>query len=213
MVLGRLTPILLLLLTSLYGRGQSSLPQPLVFYRGTEYTKVITTAFGLPFLYDELAGTRKVMVAGQWYEGMELHYDAEDDALVTLNPSGDIRLQLVREKVDAFVIGNRTFRRIGDDGYFELMYDGPHAVYVKWQKVLVRRGVEDPFYRLYRKVYVSGKEGLEEVSSKGDLLRYFGADKRKGADLMRDKNLNFRTDFPQAAAAMMQFADANGYHE
>lgn len=213
MVSGRLTPILLLIFISLQGVGQTYLPQPLVFYRGTEYTKVITTAYGLPFLYDELAGTRKVKVAGQWYEGMELHYDAEDDALVTLNPSGDIRLQLVKEKVDAFIIGDKKFQRIGEDGYFEVMYDGPRAVYVKWQKVLLRKGVEDPYYRLYRKVYVSGREGLEEVNGKGDLLVFFGANKKKAGELIRAQNLDLRNNLPRAAAVLMQYADANGYHE
>jgi hypothetical protein len=213
MAMRLLTPLLLLILSPILGFAQANPAQPLIFYRGTEYTKVITTAYGIPFLYDEIPGIRKVQMAGQWYEGMELHYDAEDDALVTLDPKGDIRIQLVREKVNAFVIGQKSFRRIGDSGYFEEAYQGQRSVYVKWQKVLVRKGVDDPYYRIYRKVYVAGKEGLEEVNGKGDLLRYFGVHKKKAADYIRARNLNFRSDLPRAAAALLQYADQNGFHE
>jgi hypothetical protein len=193
--------------------SQSNPSLPLVFYRGTQYAKIINPQYGTPFLYDDTPGRRRVEVVDHWYQGMELHYDAEDDHLITVNPAGDIRIQLVREKVKSFMIGEKLFRRVADLGFFEVMYEGRHSVLIKWQNVMIRKAAEDPYYKLYNKVFVLGPAGMKEVTGKDDLLRYMGRNKRSAQEFIRSQQLNFRKELPRAAAELMKYGDASGFTE
>ena len=184
-----------------------------LFYRGTEYSKVFSPSSGGPYLYTELPGQRKVLYYDLWFNNVDLKYDAEDDAVITYDITGGLRVALTKEKVKEFIIGNKRFTRIGNEGYFEVYYDGDHGVFVKWQKVLIRKGIEDPVYKIYRKIYVSDKNALVEVGGTNDLLKITGKTGKKYMDQVRNKGLSFKKDFPMAAAEMMRLADLNATHE
>ena len=178
-----------------------------LFFRGTEYTKIVASNSGTPYLYEDTPGVRKVHYFGHWFENVELHYDAEDDLLMTREVNGAIRMSLVKEKVSSFYLGNRKFIVVPDVGFCEVLYEGPHAVLVRWQKVLVRKGVEDPFYRTYERVFVSDKGTLVEVSGKKGLMNLVSVKGRKVQDPSRQLKLNFKENFPMAAAGFMAYID------
>ena len=184
-----------------------------LFFRGSEYTKTFSPSSGSPFLYQDVPGDRKVFYYDLWFNPTQLDYDAEDDALVTRDVSGGVRVAMTKEKVKEFYIGNKRFLRIADAGYFEILYEGTHSVLVKWQKVLIRKGVEEPVYKTYRKVFVTDKTVLVEVGSSGDLVKIVGKNGKRYVDQVHSKGLNFRKDFPSAAAEMMRIADQNGSNE
>lgn len=178
-----------------------------LFFRGAEYTKIVAISSGTPYLYEDTPGIRKVHYFGQWFSDIELHYDAEDDLLMTREVNGAIRMSLVKEKVSSFYLGPRKFVVVPDIGFCEVLYDGPHAVLVRWQKVLVRKGVEDPYYRTYERVFVSDKGALVEVSGKKDLMKMMDKKTGKFQDPSRLLNLDFKQQFPASAARFMAYAD------
>jgi hypothetical protein len=184
-----------------------------LFFRGTEYTKILNPASGSPYMYQQLPGDRKILYYEQWFTSAELLYDAEDDAVVTRDISGGVRVVMTKEKVKEFYIGSKRFMRVGDAGYFEVLYEGNHSVLVKWQRVPIRKGTDDPVYKTYSKVYVLDKSVLVEVGSGNDLLKITGKDGKRYMEQTRNKGLNFRKDFPNAAAEMMRIADQNGSNE
>jgi hypothetical protein len=150
---------------------------------------------------------------GQWFTDVELHYDAEDDLLMTREVNGAIRMSLVKEKVSSFFLGSRKFIVVPDIGFCEVLYEGPHAVLVKWQKVLVRKGVEDPYYRTYQRVFVSDKGVMVEVSGKKDLLKMIDMKNGKLQDPSKQMKLDFKQDFPSSAARFMAYADQHQLYE
>jgi hypothetical protein len=93
------------------------------------------------------------------------------------------------------------------------MYEGRHSVLIKWQNVMIRKAAEDPYYKLYNKVFVLGPAGMKEVTGKDDLLRYMGRNKRSAQEFIRNQQLNFRKELPRAAAELMKYGDASGFTE
>ena len=184
-----------------------------LFFRGTEYTKIVANNSGSPYLYEDTPGVRKVHYFGHWFSDVELHYDAEDDLLMTREVNGAIRMSLVKEKVSSFYLGPRKFIVVPDIGFCEVLYDGPHTVLVRWQKVLIRTGVEDPYYRTYERVFVSDKGALVEVSGQKGLMELAGKKTRKMEDPSKQLKLNFKENFPKAAAQFMAYVDQHQLYE
>ena len=184
-----------------------------LLFRGAEYTKIVANSSGTPYLYEDTPGVRKVHYFGHWFSDVELHYDAEDDLLMTREVNGAIRMSLVKEKISSFYLGPRKFIVVPDIGFCEVLYDGPHAVLVRWQKVLVRKGVEDPYYRTYERVFVSDKGALVEVSGKKGLMELAGKKAKKMQDPSRQLKLNFKENFPMAAAQLMAYVDQHHLYE
>jgi hypothetical protein len=184
-----------------------------LFFRGAEYTKIVANSSGSPYLYEDTPGVRKVHYFGHWFSDVELHYDAEDDLLMTREVNGAIRMSLVKEKVSSFYLGPRKFIVVPDVGFCEVLYDGPHAVMVRWQKVLVRRGVEDPYYRTYERVFVSDKGASVEVSGKKGLMELAGKNGRKMQDPSKQLKLNFKENFSKSAAQFMAYVDQHQLYE
>lgn len=184
-----------------------------LLFRGAEYTKIVANSSGTPYMYEDTPGVRKVHYFGHWFSDVELHYDAEDDLLMTREVNGAIRMSLVKEKVSSFYLGPRKFIVVPDIGFCEVLYDGPHAVLVRWQKVLVRKGVEDPYYRTYERVFVSDKGALVEVSGKKGLMELAGKKAKKMQDPSRQLKLNFKENFPMAAAQLMAYVDQHHLYE
>ena len=184
-----------------------------LFFRGPEYTKIVAVSSGSPYLYEDVPGLRRVHYYGQWFSGVELHYDAEDDLLMTREAGGAIRMSLVKEKVTSFYLGPKQFNFLPGVGFCEVIYGGLHSVWVKWEKVLVRIGVEDPTYRTYQRVFVSDKGVMVEVSGKKDLVAILGKQGKKAVDLARPLKLDYKKAFPAAAAGLMEYADQNHLYE
>jgi hypothetical protein len=195
-----------------YASGDTTGRSQLLF-RGAEYTKIVANSSGTPYMYEDTPGIRKVHYFGHWFSGVELHYDAEDDLLMTREVNGAIRMSLVKEKVSSFYLGSRKFVVVNDIGFCEVLYEGPHAVLVRWQKVLVRRGVEDPYYRTYERVFVSDKGTLVEVSGKKGLMELAGKKTKKMQDPSKQLKLDYKKNFPMAAAQFMAYVDQHQLYE
>lgn len=200
-------------LTQAIAAAQDATGKDQIFFRGVEYTKIVAVGTGSPYLYEDSPGVRKVHYYGQWFNGVELHYDAEDDVLMTREVNGAIRMSLVKEKVSAFFLGPRKFVLVPAVGFCEVLHEGVHRVYLKWQKVLVRQGVEDPYYRTYQRVFVSDKDTLVEVSGRSDLFAILGKHGRQAAEYARQQRLNFKKELPKAATLVIQYADQNQWYD
>jgi hypothetical protein len=189
--------------------GSSSL-----LYRGTEYTKIISPQVGTPFLYSDKPSSARLWYYGAMYDSVEIQYDIENDVVVTRDFTGQIRVQLVSEKLSSFILGTHVFTRVaGTSGFYELLYSGKWQVFVKWQKVLSRKGVEEARYETYKQVFVQDSKGLTPVSNRNDLMEIFGKDKKRAMEYAKSENLNFKKDLPGAVARMVSYADKNGFHD
>lgn len=185
-----------------------------LLYRGTEYTKIISPQVGSPFLYSDQPSYGKLWYYGARFDSVNIQYDIENDVVVAKDLSGQIRVQLVSEKLSAFSIGSHLFTRLpGGKGFYEVLYAGRRRVLMKWQKILSRKGVEEARYETYQQVYVQDGKGVTLVGSRNDLVEIFGKDKKRALDFAKFERLNFKKDLPGAVTTMINYADKNGMHD
>jgi hypothetical protein len=194
--------------------GSDTTVQRQLFFRGPEYTKIVAVNSGTPYVYEDSPGLRKVLYYGQWFSDIDLHYDAEDDILMTREINGAIRMGLVKEKVASFYLGSRKFVPAPSLGFCEVLYEGKHIVLVKWQKVLIRQGSQDPFYRTYKRVFVIFNDAQVSIDGRKDLLRLVSKKNTKmAAEQLQKMGLELRNDLPGSTARFVEFIDLNGLYE
>jgi hypothetical protein len=183
------------------------------FFRGTEYTKIFTKESGTPFIETAGMNTGWIDYFGSRYNDVSLQYDIEDDQLVSLDYSRAVRMQLVKQKVTAFGIGNRRFIRIaGQDLFFEQVYHGKHDVLIRWQKVFTRTGTEDGKYKLYKSYYISKGGVPVNIQSGKDLYSYFGKQGKELKEYLREQKIVFKKNTEKALVAAAGYADKNSWH-
>ena len=183
------------------------------FFRGTEYTKIYTKESGTPFLETQGINTGWVDYYGSRYHDVTLQYDIEDDELVSYDFSGTVRMQLVKQKITAFGIGTRKFVRIaGTDLFFEEVYNGPHQVLIRRQKVFTRTGTEDGMYKLYTSYFVSHGKVPVNIQSGNDLFSYFGKYGKELKEYLRDQKIVFKKNPEKAIITVVSYADKIGWH-
>ena len=202
-----------------YGNGDTSFPikqlnPNSLIYSGAEYAKVYTPASGHPFFRDQ-AFKGWVDCYQNRYENIPIYYDIESDWVVFNEPVNQIRISLVSEKIDGFMIDGHHFIALKDaagfQGFYESLYQGKRQVLVKWLKILTRTGSEEGKYITYSNVYIQEGSNLLQVSSKGDLTSYFGKNKKKMQQYYQDQNLNFKKDPAHAVSSLVAYAEQNGF--
>ncbi|MBV9989187.1 MAG: hypothetical protein JO301_16025, partial [Chitinophagaceae bacterium] len=86
-----------------------------------------------------------VTYQGTSYENIPLLYDFAKDALITRDFTGELSMELLKEKISRFSLGQHEFVKIEPDsgssmrpGFYELLYSGPASVLVKRTNQVVR---------------------------------------------------------------------------
>jgi hypothetical protein len=185
-----------------------------LIYCGAEYAKVYTAASGNPFFRDQ-AMNGWVDGYQNRYENIPIYYDIESDWVVFNEPVNKIRISLVNEKIDGFMIDGHRFVALRDAtgfrGFYETMYNGRRQVLVKWFKILTRTGTEEGRYITYSNVFIQEGSNLTQISNKKDLTNYFGKNKKKIQQYYQDQHLNIKKDPAHAVSSMVAFAEQNGF--
>jgi hypothetical protein len=185
-----------------------------LIYNGNEYAKVYTPASGHPFFRDQ-AMNGWVDGYQNRYENIPIYYDIESDWVVFNEPVNKIRISLVNEKIDGFMIDGHRFIALRDAtgfrGFYEGLNHGRRQVLVKWFKILTRRGTEEGKYITYSNVYIQEDSNLVQISNKKDLINYFGKNKKKMQQYYQEQHLNIRKDPAHTVSSMVSFAEQNGF--
>ncbi len=145
-------------------------------------------------------------------------YDIYKDEILTPIYPGGI-LQLNKEMVDSFSISfqNKThqFIRIPEDslkefrGYFNVIYKGKTALYVKYNKKIDKLGVEgkyDKFYQVSR-IYFMKDNIVHLITNKSDLLKVLNEDKAQIKDFIRKNKLAISKNDPESFIPVTRYFD------
>lgn len=183
-----------------------TIPANSLLYNGTEYSKQFTVDMGSPFFpTDNSFGD--IHYQGNWYRGVIFFYDCEDEVLVMTLPQGQ-RMQLIREKVDAFTLDNHSFVKLQmkdqEEGHYEMLLQGERQLLVKWRKFLIKNMQEQSVYVTSQKIFVSDGASLENIEKLKDLMDLFPSQKKFLRQVYREKDLSFRKDPLKAAFELMK---------
>jgi hypothetical protein len=168
-----------------------------------------------PFFMSNEPTKGSVKYQGNWYEVSELQYDCRNDVVVTKNHSGDLSIELIKEKIDEFNIAGHHFDKLkiqtkrGE--FYEKVYSGKYTLYIQWQKKIISNRVDEKRYVLFRNVYLINSTDTIKINK---VSEYFGLLRENGAKIKRyykEQHLNFRKEPVLAMESMVKKAEAEGW--
>ena len=193
---------------------QDTLKDNSLLYSGTEYVKQFNSVNGNPF-FPANQNVGSVLYYGNWYKDIELLYDCQDDAVIVRDLQGSLKLQLIKEKLDEFVIDGHHFiklKLVNSRGeYYEQIVKGKRMLLVQWRKVPVTDNSKTDEYVLRKTVFILQDGKVITLDRASDL---YSLDKTHQRDLKRfyhESGYSFKKDPIRASQAVISQMEANGW--
>lgn len=185
-----------------------------LLYSGTEYVKQFNNSKGSPFFPSEFNRGR-VKYHGNWYGEIELFYDCEDDLVIVRDLQGQLKLQLVREKLDEFVIDGHHFIRLkilsNSGEFYEKLKDGRRILFVQWEKRLNTNMKETDQYVLKRSLFIMEDGKIIKIDRVTDLFSVSPGRQKEIRKIYKDSNLDFRKDPLGTSVSMLKYIEEKGW--
>jgi hypothetical protein len=197
--------------TTLYEKqlkGESQL------FNGGDYSRYIPLREEHPYFLsnDWLEGS--LVYDQQRYDNLWLQYDLTTDQLLIENYHYSNTIQLVKEQVQAFALGNRNFIQLQHPsipfGYYELLYDGKTRAIARHTKNFQKEIQSGQLYHKFLEktvYYLFINERYVTVTSKGSVLRLFGDRKQEVNRAFRSRHIPFGANKARSIALLAQLYD------
>lgn len=181
---------------------------PTGLYNGSEYVNYYNNIKeGHPFFETPDFKTGTVFYDGVLYKNVQLQYDIIKNILVTQHSFYYSKIALLNEKIDSFSLlnhqfvkltENESFNSLINNGFYEVLYNGPTTVYKKQKKTLL----ESPSVTEGLKISVTEKTAwfifkenkYYKVGSKKDLLKIMKSRKNEMQQFLRKNKLSYKKD-------------------
>lgn len=186
-----------------------------LLYSGIEYTRGLILFGESPFFMSNEPAKGSVKYQGNLYDVPELQYDCRNDVLVARDRSGDMAIELLKEKIDQFNIDGHHFDKLKIQSrrgeFYEKVYSGKHTLYIQWQKKIISNRVDEKRYVLFRNVYLISSNDTIRINK---VSEYFNLLRENGAKIKRyykEQHLNFRKEPVLAMESLLKKAEAEGW--
>lgn len=186
-----------------------------LLYSGVEYTRGLVLFGESPFYLTNEPYKGVIKYQGNLYKVNELQYDCRNDVLVTTDHSGDLAVELIKEKIDEFDIAGHHFDKLkiqtkrGE--FYEKVYSGKQNLYIQWQKKIINNRVDEQRYILFRNVYLINSSDTIRINKVSEYFNLLGENRLKIKRYYKEQHLNFRKEPILAMEAMVKKAEAEGW--
>lgn len=177
-------------------------------FNGSEYKEYRSQKDEFPYLFDDLM-FGDIKFGGELYEGVPLYYDLVSDQVITSYPQGH-KIQLTRNKVDYFDIGDHRVVRLNNnqltEGFYDQLYDGKMKLYARRQKVLITKingNVAENDFELRVKYYLLRNGSYRSIKSKGSILSILKDRKKELKRMLKEEKLRSKENREKAMARML----------
>lgn len=178
-------------------------------FNGSEYREYHSQRDEFPYLFDDVM-FGGVKYGGEVYENIPLYYDLEKDQVVTSYTHGN-KVQLLRDKVEYFDIGEHRFVRLNNDkvaeGFYDLLYDGKMKFYAKRQKVLalkINGNVAENSFEERVKYYIVKNGTYHTVKGKRSVMGLIRDRKKDMKRAIREEKLKFGKTREKSIARILE---------
>lgn len=173
-----------------------------------------------PFFIDNDWRSAKIWSSDKVYNIEMVKYDIDKDYLVHLyhRDSFAYPIYLNKESVKEFMISGHLFRYLNDfgksfvhelnPGYYEILYDGPTKVCVRWEKVLIlNNDTSDPVYS--QRIYFFFKmNGIYiRVTDQKSFLNAFNDHSKELKIYMKKNKLRFSRNNYEVLSKLVEYYD------
>ena len=190
-----------------------------VLYNGRLWRNIYFTVQGDQFLFSKEFLPGSVSINGKTFSNIVLKYDIFEDEIITPADTGGI-VELNKEMVDSFNISFQnkkyqfvTIRRDSSKrskSYFNILYTGKSALYLKYDKKISKLEVEgkyDKFYQVSRIYLVKGSIFLP-VTGKSELMKILSDNKDLVKDFIGKNRLNISVKEPESIIPVIRYYDS-----
>lgn len=186
-----------------------------LLYNGVEYTSGLVFFNETPFFLGDDFFNGNVKYQGNWYKNVSIQYDCKNDVLVVLDQSKEVKVQLINDKLDEFVIGEHHFVKQKfqkpNGEFYEQVHQGKRTMFVQWQKKVVRNQSEEPKYILLKNIFLLKEGNTIRISKISELFNVFGENGKKAERFYKDKHLKFKKDAVLSVLTIIQKAESEGW--
>jgi hypothetical protein len=183
-----------------------------LLYSGFEYTRGLVLFGESPFYLGSDPFKGAVKYQGNFYSVQELQYDCHNDVLVTKDRIGDLSVELIKEKIEEFNIGDHHFDKLKIQGkqgeFYERVHVGKRSLYIQWQKKIVSNRVDEKRYQLFGNVYILNSKDTIRINKVSDYFELLGENQNKIKRYYKEQHLKFRKDPLVAMETMVKKAEA-----
>jgi hypothetical protein len=196
--------------------GQDTLKENQVLYNGKIWRSLYYNVRENQFLFSDEFLPGSLSISGKTFNNIDLKYDIFKDELLTPVENGNI-LQLNKEMVDSFSLNfqdkNYRFIRVkegtGHGGYFNVLYKGKSALYLKFFKKIDKLAVEgqyDMFYQDSKLFFVNDNEFFQ-ITGKRDLINAIDDPNDRVKDFIKKNKFNVSEKIPESFIPILRYFD------
>jgi hypothetical protein len=193
-----------------------TLAQSQILYNGRVWQNLYYTVMGDQFLFSKVFLPGSLTIRGKSFKNVSIMYDLyKDEILTTVSPGGI--LQLNKEMVDSFAIlfQNKTyhFTRMSIDGlkgYYNVIYKGKTALYVRYSKKIEKLAVEDTYDQFYQltRIYFMKDNIAHLLTSKSDLKKVLVEEKELVKNFIKKNKLIISKENPESFVTVIRYFDS-----
>jgi hypothetical protein len=189
-------------------KGESQL------FNGGDYSRYVPLRDEHPYFLSNDWQEGSLVYDHQRYDNLWLQYDITTDQLLIENYHYSNTIQLVKEQVQAFALGNRNFIQLQHpsltSGYYELLYDGKTRAIARHMKNFQKEIQSGQLYHKFLEktaYFLLINEQYSTVTNKGSVLRLFGERKQAVKRAFKGKNISFGANKARSIAMLSQLYD------
>ena len=196
-----------------WGLPDSSKPISLL-YNGAEYVKQFNIANGDPF-FPVKKNIGSVKYHQNWYNQIEVHYDCEDDYVLIRDMQGLLKLRLINEMLDEFIIDEHHFVKrtlassIGE--YYELVFSGKRELLVKWFKKMNTDVKTTDTYILKKDILLIDGGKIHQILNVNDICNFAGIHSHEVKKALKEAKVSFKKEPIKAAKIILTEMESKGW--
>ena len=188
-------------------------------YNGKIWRNLYYMVNGDQFLFSNEVLKGSVTMRGSTASNINLKYDIFKDELLTTVESGGL-LQLNKEMVDSFSVSfqNKIYRFIrikedsteGQKGYFNVLYKGKTALYLKYFKKIDKLSINGENERFYQfdRLYFAKDHKIFPITGKNDLLNIFKDQKELLKSYIKKYKLKISEKEPESFIPVVKYCES-----
>jgi hypothetical protein len=194
------------------------------FINGKEFVPYFYRSKTSPLMFSGTQFHTTLYFNNRVYSNITLQYDTFTDEAVFTDTSKFFHSELPRVALNKKLIEGFKFSLNGenydfrylrfnpkgagspDDGYYEVVYEGPSELIIKhYSKVYLRDAIDE--YKYFDQKYVLSGNAFRKVSNLKELLALFGDQSQKVRDYIHNDKIKFRKADKNQISAILKYYD------
>jgi hypothetical protein len=198
-----------------YAQGHPDSTKPIsLLFNGAEYVKQFNPSKGDPF-FPATNPIGSIKYHQNWYNNIEVHYDCEDDYVLVRDMRGLLKLRLINEMLDEFIVdGHRFVKKSLTSSYgelYEIVFEGKKTLLVKWVKRLNSDVKTTDTYILRKHLLLQANGKVHPIESISDIISFADAHNKELRKILKEKNLSFKKDPIKASRTILEEMEGKGW--